>query len=355
MAPPEWQRYPDPATELDVVRLTNPATPAGLTAAHLRQFTRKAEFLLYWSERSGRKEAWFGSLKTGDSEQLTEAEALDPMSLALTADEKGFYYFDGPRLYMAGLQKPAPRLLYTVPDGATRNGFTIGGDGAIYFAERGSSGRTWVMRVERGLARRAFEVEGDVTELIARPGNGKAKIKLAWRQGEAIRAAAADGSGLRTLRVEAGKTGEFAWETAGGALTYLHIPDDPRELISLRVSNPESGADTLLAQTSQFISAAPNLDSSVFVGASRSVASPYVLILLRKTRRELTLAEHHASDAAMVQPRFSPDSRTIAFVSDRHGKPAVYLMGVGKFVEETGGDDEPDAAAPGRGPRRNPD
>jgi len=38
----------------------------------------------------------------------------------------------------------------------------------------------------------------------------------------------------------------------------------------------------------------------------------------------------------MVAPTFSPDSKTIVFISDRHGKPAVYRIPVDKFVEETG-------------------
>jgi oligogalacturonide lyase len=74
----------------------------------------------------------------------------------------------------------------------------------------------------------------------------------------------------------------------------------------------------------------------VFAGASRSRASAYVLILLRVTRRELTLCEHKASDPAMVNPVFSPDSQRIVFVSDRHGKPALYQVRVNRFVEETG-------------------
>jgi Tol biopolymer transport system component len=37
----------------------------------------------------------------------------------------------------------------------------------------------------------------------------------------------------------------------------------------------------------------------------------------------------------MVKPEFSPDSQSVLFVSDRHGKPALYQVHVGRFVEET--------------------
>jgi oligogalacturonide lyase len=73
----------------------------------------------------------------------------------------------------------------------------------------------------------------------------------------------------------------------------------------------------------------------VFAGASRSKASSYILILLRVTRRELALCEHHASDPSLVSVVFAPDSRNIVFVSDRHGKPALYRVPVQRFVEET--------------------
>src|SRR5262249_6141125 len=74
---------------------------------------------------------------------------------------------------------------------------------------------------------------------------------------------------------------------------------------------------------------------SVFVGASGSKASPHVLLLVRAVKRELTLAEHRASDARMVSPVFAPSSQRIFFNSDRHGKPAIYSMQIERLVEQT--------------------
>ncbi len=75
----------------------------------------------------------------------------------------------------------------------------------------------------------------------------------------------------------------------------------------------------------------------MFVGASGSKASPYLLLLIRAGKRELTLAEHRASDAALVNPIFAPNSQFVVFVSDRHGKPAIYWIAVDKLVSETDG------------------
>src|SRR5271163_4065146 len=95
----EFKRYADPATELEVIRLTNPAFASGMTAPHLRQFARHSETLLAWSERTGTRQAFLTNLKTDESIQLTDAKDLQPATLCLTPDERSFWFFDGPELY----------------------------------------------------------------------------------------------------------------------------------------------------------------------------------------------------------------------------------------------------------------
>lgn len=332
---PEWLHYPDPATELEVVRLTDPAFASGMTASHLRQFTRRSEFLLYWSDRyagesAGARQAFLLDLKNGGSRQLTQATALDPATLALAPDERSFFFFDGPALKEAQLASTLARNIYTVPDGAVRSGLSIGGDGAAIFAER-RDGRSRIMSVLRQQTRRIIEVDPQIEEVMARPRRAQILYRAAGR----LWLVNDDGTSNRQLKTSPGDTGEALWIPSGRTFIYLHIPDDPKELITLREHAPDTNTDTLLAKTSQFISASPNADASVFTGASRSRASAYVLIVLRVTRSELTLCEHRASDPAMVRPVFSLDSQNVLFVSDRHGKPAIYQVHVSRFVEET--------------------
>jgi oligogalacturonide lyase len=338
---PEWQRYPDPATDLEVIRLTNPAFASGMTASHLRQFTRHGESLLYWSERypsstpsdPGARQAFLLDLKNGESRQLTEAAALDPASLSLSSDDRSFFFFDGPSLKNGQLANTQIREIHTTPEGAVRTGFSIGADGSAIFSER-RNGRSRIMSVLRQQTGRVVEIDREIEELMARPR----RAQVLYRTGGGLWLVSQNGSGNRQLKTEPGTTGAALWIPSGRTVIYLHIPEDPKELITLREHAPDEGTDTLLAKTSQFISASPNADASVFAGASRSRASAYVLILLRIARRELTLCEHRASDPAMVRPVFSPDSQNVLFVSDRHGKPAIYQVHVGRFVEETGPD-----------------
>ena len=127
------------------------------------------------------------------------------------------------------------------------------------------------------------------------------------------------------------------WTADGRGLQYLNRPADPRKLTALREFIPETGADAAIAETTQFIRFHGNGDSSVFIGASGSKASPYLLLLTRTAKRELALAEHRSSSAALVNPTFAPNSQFVIFVSDRHGKPAIYWIAVEKLVTETDG------------------
>ena len=106
-------------------------------------------------------------------------------------------------------------------------------------------------------------------------------------------------------------------------------------LNTIREFVPETNTDRLVSATSQFVHLGVNGDASVFVGASGSRASPYILLLLRRTRREMTLCEHRAGDPGRVAPIFSPDSQGVYFQSDKHGKPAIYFISVERLVERT--------------------
>jgi oligogalacturonide lyase len=115
----------------------------------------------------------------------------------------------------------------------------------------------------------------------------------------------------------------------------LNFPEDTTQLHAIRECSPDQNSDKLVARTSQFAHFGCNANTSVFVGASQNRAAPYILILLRLTRRELSLCEHRASNPAMVAPIFSADSQQIFFESDRDGKPAIYKVHVSQLVEET--------------------
>ena len=338
LTPPEWVKYADPATELDVTRLTGPKFASGIAPAHLRKFGRRSDFLIYWSERLGTRQICHLDLKNGESRQVSDVSSLDTSTISLAADERTVTFFHGETLTEISGGTGSAHVLYKLPEGTTRAGFTQSVDGSIFFAQQREPGKSQIMRAARLKTAPFLQVDGDVDALMVRPR----RAQLVYRANGVWWLLNTDGSNIRKqLRLEAdkaesGKDGQILWTPSGRTLVYLHIPADPKQLIVLREQTPDDGLDRILARTSQFEAFGPNADASVFTGASRSKASSYVLLLLRVTKRELTICEHRASDPAMVAPTFSPDSKTIYFVSDRHGKPALYRIPVDKFVEETG-------------------
>ncbi len=332
---PDRRRYPDPATEFEVLRLTDPAYSSYLPAYYARALDRRGNFLIYACDRSGTLQAFRMDLKNGESRQLTDAKAIDRASLSLAADERTFCYIDGVSLRQMILSNLRERELYRAPEGfAPAGGISLTSDGlyATFVERREQKHRMRLLRLARGTVATVFEADEPL--LVPRPRPRRAGI-LYQRGDGSLWLVNFDGRDNRRLRTAAGACGPALWSPDGKTVLYLNFPENRTKLNNLREHTPDTNADALIAPTSQFVHFGANADASVFVGASGSKASPHVLLLLRMTRRELTLAEHRASDPAQVAPIFSPTSQRVFFQSDRHGKPAIYSMSVEKLVEQT--------------------
>jgi oligogalacturonide lyase len=172
--------------------------------------------------------------------------------------------------------------------------------------------------------------------VLSHPQPRPRRAQILYRQADqALWLVNSDGTQNRKLPLADGRIGPARWSPDGRTVLYLIYPDDPTQLHAIRECTPDQNSDKLVARTSQYAHFGCNTNTSVFVGASQNRASPYILILLRVARRELTLCEHRASDPSMVAPIFSADSQQIYFESDRDGKPAIYRIHVERLVEET--------------------
>jgi oligogalacturonide lyase len=331
----DLRRYSDPATELDVIRLTDPAYVSVLPAEYNRNIARTSGWMLFCCDRAGSPQAFRLDLKTGETRQLTDADALDASSLTLTPDNRSFCYCAGRSLFISNLATLREREIYSIPEGWERcPGISVGPDGthAVLAEQKGDSSRLRIVSLLQGAARTVVEAPFAMSHPQARP----LRAQLLYRQAtDAVWMVNMDGQQNRKLKLAPGRIGNAQWSTDGKTLLYLNIPEDRAQLNAIREYSPDTNTDKLVAKTSQFASFGFNRDSSVFVGASGNTSSPVVLILLRLTRRELTLCEHRASDPSAAGPRFAPDSQRIYFQSDREGKPAIYCMRVEKLVEKT--------------------
>ena len=330
--PPASLRYNDPATEFPVLRLTDPAHASFLPAFFARAISRH-NFLIYSSDFTGRMEAFRLDFKSGQSRQLTEDAELDPALITLMPDDREFCYFDRNRLMVTHLTSLKSRQIYGIPDGSERGpGLAVAEDGQYaVVVEKGPRYRLQLIHVANGAVVTLAESDEEIRSPIPRPK----RASVLYRRGEGVWLVNYDTRQNYRLKLAEGEIAHATWSPDGHSVLYLNYPSDPHQLHAIREFVPDTNEDRMVAPTSQYVSFAPNGDASVFVGASGSKASPYVLLLVRAVKRELTVAEHHASDAAIVNPMFTPNSQRIFFMSDRDGKSAIYTMAVDKLVEET--------------------
>ena len=332
--PTDSVRYPDPLTEIEVYRLTNPDYSSTLTAYYNRGIARNSAWMLCGSDRTGTSQAFHLDLKSGEMKQLTQAEGLDPATLTLLPDSRSFCYLAGRGLYSSNVSSLKERELYQAPEGwEFAGGMSVGPDGthATLVERRGDTSRLRMVTLVQGVARTVIESPFPMSAPIARP----MRAQMLYRQGgEALWMINADGTLNRRLKLAPGGIGTPNWSGDGKTILYLNFPEDRTQLNNLREFTPDTGADKLIGKTSQFAAFGANRDATVFVGASRNV-SPAVLLLLRAAHSERTMCEHKSSNPEAVAPLFSPDSQRIYFQSDRHGKPAIYSVHVEKLVEKT--------------------
>lgn len=274
-------------------------------------------------------------LSTGEARQLTETAALDPLSPALSADDRSLFFFDGPVLKQLVFAAMREVEIYRVPEGwAMGRGFSISQDGSRACLVETQEGR-WRLRMaplrsKGGEPATAFEAAAPLGDPLPRPRHED----ILYRDAEDFLALAEPGGrNSRRLPLAAGRSGPAFWSADGESLVYLNFPAGRGQLNTIREWAAASDSERLVAPTSQYASFAPNANASIFVGASASKASPYILLLLRVTRRELPLCEHRSSDASGVRPVFSPDSQRVFYQSDRDGKPAIYCLHVERLVE----------------------
>jgi oligogalacturonide lyase len=336
--PASLYRFPDPSTEFPVIRLTDPQYSSFLPRHYNNAISRR-NFLIYSSDMSGRMEVYRMDLKSGTSRQLTEAANLEPRSVSLSMDERSLFYMDGGSLQALAMSNLRNREVYRIPNGFERAaGFSISDDG-LYGAviERAmtegttSHHRLRLVRMADGVAVTLAEADDELTDPIPRPR----RASVLYRRGDSTWLANYDAQQNYRLRLAEGSVAEAVWSPDGRSILYLNVPADTHKLRNLREYTPDTNEEKAIANTTQYACFERNADASVFVGASGSKASPHVLLLVRTVRREFTLCEHRASDPRMVAPVFAPNSQHVYFVSDQHGKPAIYAMAVEKLVTET--------------------
>jgi len=316
------------------VRLTDPAHQNWLPAYYNRAISHKSDFLIYASDRSGVIEAYRMDLKNGQSRTLTGAPDLVASSLTLGPDEREFAFLAGRSMFLSRLSGGHSREVYKLEEGFNAgNGFSLSEDGlfAALVVEKPGLRRLLLINMRTGAAQTLVESPDPISDPQPRPK----RAGLLYRKGDELWVVNYDGAQNRKLRTAAGGVPAALWSADGRSVEYLNLPSERKQLNNIREFTPDTNEDQSVSSTSQFVTFNRNADTSVFVGASGSKASPYMLLLVRSVKRELTLCQHRASDPHLVTAFFSPNSQRVVFQSDRDGKMALYSIAVDRLVEET--------------------
>ena len=332
--PSEFKKLTDSATEFPLLRLTSPEYNSGLPTPASRFISRKSSFMLYASDRSGGKTAIYKlDIKSGENTMIAEGAAIEGRFAALTPDDRGCCYADGDVLFAVLLQGSKARELYHSPEGWQRAGlpaFTEDGIATLWPEQNAQMFRIRFISTMKPGATTAVESPEAVSEIAPRPR----RAGFMYRRGKELWLASFDAQQNYRLKIAAPAYASAQWTADGRSILYLSRPEPPG-LSEIREFTPDTNEDKLVSKTSQFAIFGRNADSTAFVGASGSKASPYLFLLVRAVKRELAIAEHKASDPTTVMPVFSPNSQRVFFETDRDGHRCLYSMTVDKLVEET--------------------
>jgi oligogalacturonide lyase len=329
--PSDAKRYNDGLTEFPVVRLTSPEYTSRLTAYYNRGIAGKST-LYFCCDRERRMGIFRADLRTGEMMRIAQGDQILPSSLDLMPGDRTLLYADGRSLRLLSLNNLKSRELYAAQGDIVAASASEDGTHVAAVTAEGGRNRLMLIPPAKGEPREIVAAE----DSLEQPVHRRMRAAILYRRGgEALYLANYEGQQNYRLRVSADTVATPQWSPDGRSILYLSIPATNDRKNEIREFTPDTNEDKAVAPTTRYIEFQANADATVFVGASGSKASPQVLLLLRSAKRELTVCEHRASDPRMVSPVFTPNSQRILFVSDQHGKPAIYTMNTERLVEET--------------------
>jgi oligogalacturonide lyase len=378
-------KFADPLTERQMWRLTDPTVLHHLPHYHHHFISRNNESLLVTSEISGERqifelrveEAGKGSAQTatGRMTQLTEGPGVHPYSATLGTRDRWIYFLQGDTLKQVEIRNGKERKIYTAPAGWRLTGHLSAADQGTYVALIEMRAGDWVSGFEQQFEKRprcrlrvvesrsgrnwiAVETDNWLANPQFRPAGTAILYSYEgpWHKVDGrLHLVGLNGENPRSLRPREGAEGlghEFwgADEDQSYFIYYVFYPDETGRGATVRRIAENSDKEEVVSRCTSFGWLQGNDDSSVIVGASRSLAGPNIYLLFTHLKRELTVCEHATSSkpypiagadaqdpsVAWPEPVFSHDSQWIYFTSDKEGKPAIYRMNVADLVEQPG-------------------
>lgn len=321
----ESKEFLDPVTEVVIQRMTSEANNSFLLPPAHRSISRRSDQVLIANDREGVLRLYFLDLKSGTQRLVSPEPLLNPSAACLLPDDRSALFLTHSRQ----LRSTSARFKSVdLPSGSELLEGPIAlfdGTAAVLLTKSASSHHIMLWNAA-GLTP-LLTHEGVLASLRVAPR----QKTLLFRRDAQLCSLALPATKPALLPLDAASMAGLQWDWQGSAFLFAHT--EPPNRVSIEEYDFATRKPRWSARTSQYSEFMPNRDSSVFVGASKSKASPLVLIMLRVTKRELAIAEHRSSGP--VYPMFTPNSQYVLYQTDRLGKSCVFGVKVNKLVEET--------------------
>lgn len=378
--------YTDPHTGIQVTRLTEPDHTSHHMYFYNKMSTNDGRKLLYCPELEGERQLYLMDLGTGEAVQLTEGGELDDYGGMISADDRYVFYLQGKKIWRLELSTWKRESVYNVPEGWAGGNWGMSDDNRYLVivemleASRPApkKGEGWNSFAATCLAKpRCRIVYGDLeTEAFhtvledncwfghaqIRPGDPDTILFCHEGPYDLIDArlwlVQSDGSRYRCCREQPNDlilTHEF-WLPDGSKLAFVYRETTGEKAENIRMIDPDTLEEEIFMPCSPYAHFICDRKNRYMVGDAQGSDVPihllgkekreempgevkndfiYLVDVEKRQERRLCyhgtswLAIHGNSQDSHPHPCFTQDNGAVVFVSDREGKPCIYLVRVG--------------------------
>ncbi len=380
--------YIDENTGTEVMRLTDPTRVSHHMYFYNRMTTKDGSKLLYCTKIKEDRQLYLMDLKSGEALQLTEGEGLDDYGGVISADDKFIFYQQKQGIFRLNLSTLEKELVYLVPEGYSGGGWGMSEDNG-YLAivetkidslpERQKGGnwdffaitcqakphcRIVYVDLKTGGYHTVVEEDCWFGHAQIRPGDPNTILFCHEGPYDLIDArlwvVQSDGSNYRCLKEQPSDliiTHEF-WIPDGSKIAYVYRETTGDKIENIRLINPDTMEEEILMPCSPYAHFICDKKYNYMVGDAQGSDVPIHLLNLAenendnemkndfiylvdvgmKTERKLCYhgtswsAVHGSPQDSHPHPCFTEDNRHVIFVSDREGKPCIYMIDLNQFA-----------------------
>lgn len=370
----DYHHYQDPATGVNVCRLTPPDVTCHRNYFYQKCFTNGGRHLLFAGDFDGHWNYYLLELATGEAMQITEGAGDNTFGGFLCPTDNCLYYVKNERdLLSVDLATLEERLIYRVPDEWVGYGTWVANSDCTKLVGIEIAKQDWVpltdwqkfhdfyhthphcrlLRVDlqTGASQVVHEGKEWLGHPIYRPFDDKTVAFCHEGPHDLVDARMwlvnEDGSKVRKVKEHApgeSCTHEF-WVPDGSYLMYVSYTKGEQDRTICRF-NPDTGINEPLMGMPACSHLMSNFDGTLLVGDGSGTPvdvkdtegytiqnDPFLYVFDVAKREHYQLCAHNTSwevfegnrQITHPHPSFTPDNRQVLFTSDVDGKPALYL------------------------------